>query len=126
VVFVTTGEYLLNTQQLLGFPNILSTSSRNTDLFQEPPDDVKTLQPENRKYCTEECFHTTGSVTQIHSRELKFSHHGLSPQKKQDMYRPSTEEAAWHYISFKISSHTHPCYDHFHVHTSGYLPHEHT
>lgn len=42
------------------------------------------------------------------------------------VYRPSTEEVAWHYISFKISSHTHPCCDHFHVHTSGYLYHEHT
>jgi hypothetical protein len=49
VAFVTTGEYLLNTQQLLGFPNILSTSSQKADLFHEPLDDVKTLQPENRK-----------------------------------------------------------------------------
>jgi len=39
----------LNTQQLLGFPNILSTSSRKTDLFHERLDDVKTLQPEKRK-----------------------------------------------------------------------------
>ena len=50
VVFVTMGEYLSNTQQLLGFPNILSTSSWKTDLFQEPLDGVRTLQPEKRKY----------------------------------------------------------------------------